>query len=119
METMRNMSFALTTAQLLDGTKTVTRRLGWKGLQPGDRFRAVRKAMGLRKGERVEALAECEVVSVRRESLAEIDAEDCAREGFPDLTPLDFVVMFAREMGCRLDAQVTRIEFRVQALAPR
>ena len=47
---MRNMSFALTEAQLLDGTKTVTRRLGWTMLKPGDHFRAVRKAMGLRKG---------------------------------------------------------------------
>jgi hypothetical protein len=26
---MRNISFALTTNQILEGTKTVTRRLGW------------------------------------------------------------------------------------------
>lgn len=48
---MRNMSFALTTDQILAGTKTVTRRLGWLRLQPGDHLRPVRKCMGLRPGE--------------------------------------------------------------------
>lgn len=49
---MRIMSFALTEQQLMDGTKTVTRRVGWANLKPGDRLTAVRKAMGLKKGPR-------------------------------------------------------------------
>lgn len=45
------MSFSHTTDQILNRTKTVTRRLGWENLQPGDRFWAVKKAMGLKRGE--------------------------------------------------------------------
>lgn len=33
---MRNMSFALTTPQILNRSKTVTRRAGWSFLKPGD-----------------------------------------------------------------------------------
>ena len=113
---MRNMSFALTEAQLLDGSKTVTRRLGWKTLKPGDRFQAVRKAMGLKKGERVEPLAVCEVLSICRERLDAIDQQDCRLEGFPDLSPVLFVDMFCRAMRCTPATIVTRIWFsRVQA----
>ena len=43
---MRMMSFALTERQLMDGSKTVTRRTGWANLRPGERLLAVRKAMG-------------------------------------------------------------------------
>ena len=136
---MRLMSFALTTAQLLDGTKTVTRRVGWAGLRPGDRLLAVRKAMGLRKGESPEVLAEVEVVTVRRERLDAITPADCAAEGFPDKTPEEFVAMFCAHMSIvdraadtgyyapsgryvpdrrkvRPDDWVTRIEFRVVRL---
>lgn len=132
---MRLMSFALTTSQLLDGSKTVTRRVGWANLKPGDRLRAVRKAMGLKPGEKVDVLAEIEVVSVRRERLDFINKADCIAEGFPHLTPAQFVEMFGRHMSIthpdegvwsdadqewkrrprpvRPDDQVTRIEFRV------
>lgn len=134
---MRLMSFALTTAQLLDGTKTVTRRVGWAGLRPGDRLLAVRKAMGLRKGESPEVLAEVEVVTVRRERLDAIAPSDCIAEGFPDKTPEEFVAMFCAHMSIvepdnghyapsgryvpdrrkvRPDDWVTRIEFRVVRL---
>jgi len=129
---MRLMSFALTTAQLLDGSKTVTRRVGWANLKPGDRIKAVRKAMGLRPGEKVDVLAEIEVVSVRRERLDEITIEDCIAEGFPYLTPAQFVEMFCSHMSIvesvwdgrtdtwthkrrkmRPDDAVSRIEFRI------
>ena len=66
---MRMMSFALTERQLMDGSKTVTRRIGWRDLKPGARLLAVRKAMGLKPGEKVQPLCEIEVVSVRRERL--------------------------------------------------
>lgn len=36
---MRNMSFALTTGQAMDGIKGVTRRLGWLNLKLGDLIR--------------------------------------------------------------------------------
>lgn len=54
---MRNMSFMLTPDQILNQTKTVTRRLGWATLKPGTLVRAVRKCQGLKKGEKIEALA--------------------------------------------------------------
>ncbi len=58
----------MTTQQILDGTKTVTRRLGWRHLKVGDQIRPVKKCMGLRPGEKIEVLrGPLRVVSVRRE----------------------------------------------------
>lgn len=112
---MRLISFSLTTPQFRDGSKTVTRRVGWQSLKAGDRLLAVEKAMGLRKGEHPVPLGVIEVVSVRREHIREMDPADCAREGFPDMTPADFAAMFTRHMKCP-DGMVTRIEFkRVEA----
>ena len=108
---MRNMSFALTTRQFLDGSKTVTRRLGWKSLRIGDRFRACVKCMGLRKGEKVQVLGECRVVNISREPLNAITDDDVAREGFPGMTAAEFVAMFCRHMTCQPGEIVTRIEF--------
>ena len=45
----RNMSFSMTTEAIRDRSKTVTRRLGWSFLQPGDLLWAVEKGMGLKK----------------------------------------------------------------------
>lgn len=107
------MSFALTERQLLDGTKTVTRRIGWNNLRAGDRLLAVRKAMGLKAGEKVQPLCEIEIVSVRREMLCEMEDEDCAREGFPHFVRAgEFVDMFCEHMRCQQTDEVTRIEFR-------
>lgn len=112
---MRRMSFSLTERPLLDGTKSVTRRLGWANLRPGERLLAVRKAMGLKKGERQVVLCEIEIVAVRRVWLRDpkwITPDDCAREGFPELTPAGFVLMFCSANRCHDDCTVTRIEFR-------
>lgn len=115
---MRNMSFALTTQQILDRTKTVTRRLGWANLQPGTLIRAVKKAMGLRPGEKLEPLAVLCVVSVRREPLnmmmlaEQYGKRDCAKEGFPELNERQFVRMFCDHMGGEPNQLVTRISFR-------
>ena len=111
---MRSISFSLTTPQFLDGSKTVTRRLGWKFLKPGDRLRAVKKCMGLKRGEHPEVLGEIEVVSVNREPLAAICTypNDCAREGFPDMLPIAFVSMFIGHMGGHTLTPITRIEFK-------
>ena len=114
---MRMMSFRLTTAQIRDRSKTVTRRLGWKFAKPGDRIRAVVKARGLKKGERPEELALLEIIDVRRERLVAISFpvegwEEVAREGFPDKSPIGFIDMFCREMKCGPLDKVTRIEFK-------
>ena len=123
---MRNMSFALTTTQIMEGTKTVTRRLGWLHLKPGDQVRPVRKCMGLNPGEKLDVLRDpLTVVSVRREPLramtddVEYGFRECALEGFKDHPdyqwPSEFVEMFcATHKSCTPDTVVTRIEFAYQ-----
>jgi hypothetical protein len=63
------MSFALTTQQVREQTKDVTRRFGWWFLKPGDKVWAVEKAMGLKAGEKIKRIALIEIVSVRAEPL--------------------------------------------------
>ena len=109
----RLMSVSLTEGQVRDRTKTVTRRLGWLMLKPGDRLTLVRKAMGLRKGEAVVRVAEVEVASVRREPLEAITPEDVKAEGFSAWTPEEFVMFFCgTHKGCEPGTEVTRIEWR-------
>lgn len=108
------MSFALTTDQIRARTKTVTRRLGWEFLEPGDLVQAVVKGMGLRKGEKVEKLGVLRVVSKERLPLNEITPLDVLAEGFPGKSTRDFVAMFCehnRAKKVRPDTIVTRIEF--------
>lgn len=107
---MRRISFSMTKEQFLDGSKTVTRRIGWKGLDQGDRLLAVEKCM--KKGERQVELGEIEVVDVGTEVLSAITSEDIVAEGFPEMSRGEFVDMFCHAMKCRPWDVVTRIEFR-------
>jgi len=109
---MRNMSFAMTTEQVINRTKTVTRRFGWWFLKPGDKVRGVRKALGLKKGEKIEPIAEIEILSVSAEPLNAITKEDCIKEGFPEFEPCDFVNMLTKHYKVEPDAIINRIEFR-------
>jgi hypothetical protein len=109
---MRMMSFALTERQLMDGTKTVTRRTGWQNLRPGERLLAVRKAMGLKAGEKIQPLCEIEVVSAQRIHIFDVDKNDTIDEGFPHLSPQEFIDMFCKAMRVKSTDLVTRIEFR-------
>ena len=109
---MRCISYSLTTRQFRDRSKTVTRRMGWLNLKVGTRLRGVVKAMGLKKGEKVEVLGIIEVTGVRRERLNEITDEEVAKEGFPDMTRGDFIEMFCTNMKCKATDFVTRIEFK-------
>jgi hypothetical protein len=103
-------------------TKTVTRRLGWETLKPGTLLCGVRKAMGLKPGEKIVRLGVIRVVSVRREPLSAMlmfhpengryGWSEVVREGFPNLTPVEFVEMFKSHMQCLADDTVTRIEFQ-------
>lgn len=133
---MRLMSFAATVPQMRARTKTVTRRLGWCTLRPGDRLLACEKT-GVRVEDRVE-LGVIEVVDVRREPIEAIqdhdsiieDAEhrirhgiecdeelrnaECTAEGFPGLSGCEFIDAFCRINGVigKDVVEVTRIEFR-------
>lgn len=117
----RLMSVAMTTQAVRNRTKTVTRRAGWSYLRPGDRVTLCEKVQGRKPGEPLVRICTVEVVSVRRESLAELTAPDLpeyghdemAREGFPGLDPAEFVRRwFTEAQGIAPDALVTRVEWR-------
>ena len=107
----RNMSFMLTTRQFINRTKTVTRRLGWRFIKVGDIVTGCEKCQGLRRGEKVRRLGQIRIVGTRWESLNNITANDCAREGFPEMTPHDFVAFFCKHNKCAPEVVVNRIEF--------
>lgn len=66
--------------------------------------------MGLPKGARQVVLAEVEVVKVGVEGLWPVTDDECAREGFPEMTPGDFIEMWRRSHG--LVRQMTFDEFK-------
>lgn len=109
---MRNISFALTTEQVRNQTKTVTRRMGWAGLKPGTLLQPVVKAQGIKKGEHVEKIgAPILIKRVRREPLTAITGVEVLREGFPAMTCKAFIDFFCESHGCEPWEKVTRIEF--------
>jgi len=107
------MSFFLTTEQIRRREKTVTRRLGWQRAKAGEIVQPILKGQGLKAGERVEKIGgPIRFVKVSREVLSSMPLEDCAREGFPQMTPAEFVSMFVgHNSGCNRRTIVTRIEF--------
>lgn len=101
----------MTTQAVRERRKTVTRRIGWAELKAGDCLMAVEKAQGLKKGEHVVRLGPICIVSARWEPLNAIDQADVIREGFPDMTPSEFVEMFCKHNKWEPDKDVRRIEF--------
>jgi hypothetical protein len=120
------MSVAMTTDAVIERRKTVSRRLNWwedkngrRLLNAGDTLTLCRKVQGRKPGEPIDRLAEVEVVSRRREPLIRL-IEDRAyglaeveREGFPGMSPVDFVDRyFVQAQGMSVHDVVTRIEWR-------
>jgi hypothetical protein len=118
----RLLSVMLTHEQVRARTKTVTRRLGWRELEPGDGLTLCKKVQGRRRKdgtvEPLDRIAEVVVVDVRRERLDAITVEDVALEGFPEWTPAQFVEFFCRSMKCTPDVEVTRILWRYRDTTP-
>lgn len=109
---MRNMSFMLTTEQIRKQTKTVTRRDGWWKLKVGDIVMAVEKCQGLKKGEKIKKLKPIRIISTQPEVLRNITIKEVIREGFPSMTPGEFIEMFCKtHKGCTPDKVINRIEF--------
>lgn len=114
----RMISFSMTTPQFIDGTKDVTRRMGWLNAKAGDELMAVEKAMGLGKGGKVKRLGMIRLTDVRREPLDRM-ADDLPygrrevdREGFPQMGINEFVMFFCNgHKGCKPQSVVTRLEF--------
>lgn len=115
----RMISFSMTTPQFIAGTKDVTRRVGWEFLRVDDILCAVEKAMGLGKGGKVKRLGMIRVIDARREPLEMLmfnwtpyGISEVKREGFPHLTPGEFVSFFCKShRGCKPSTVITRIEF--------
>ena len=83
------MSFSMTPDQIVDGSKTVTRRHAdtWRTIRAGDLIVPIRKGQGLKRGERQEPLIDGRLIvtSVRIEPLASVDVDEMRDEGFdPD-----------------------------------
>lgn len=109
----RLMSVSLTEPQVRDRTKTVTRRMGWRMLAPGTRLTLCRKVMGRRRGEPLVQIVDVEVLDVCRERLDTITADEVRAEGFPGLTPAQFVEFFcSTHTGCTPESTITRIAWR-------
>jgi len=91
---MRNMSFALTTAQVRARRKWVTRRTGWRFAKPGMRVWAVEKCQGLKRGGHVVRITPIEFTVVRFEPLRrliddiEYGFEELRLEGFDFRDPI-------------------------------
>lgn len=102
----------LTTEQVKNETKTVTRRNGWDFLTVGESLQPVEKCQGLKKGDKVKKLGPpIQVTDIRKEPLWNISPAECVLEGFPDMTPEDFITMYCKANKCKRDQVVTRIEF--------
>lgn len=122
----RLMSVSLTERSVVERRKTVTRRVGWRFLKPGDRLTLCRKVMGRKKGEPLVRLAEVEVVDIRREPLCRITDADIEREAVEPVqgrfcevdsdtgqpTVDAWMMWFWEEMGVGPSDEVTRIEWR-------
>jgi hypothetical protein len=110
------MSVAFTEDAVRNRTKTVTRRKGWKFLTPGSRLTLCRKVMGRKPGEPLVRIVDVDIVDVRRERLDQITAADVAREGFPGMSPEEFIGrFFVDAQGIQPGDEVTRIEWRYVA----
>jgi hypothetical protein len=115
---MPNMSFMHTLEQMEQEIKDITRRIGWWNLKVGTHVMAVKKGMGLKKGEKVQRIYTIVIVSTREERLdlmltdIEYGKREVIREGFPDWTPEQFVEFFCKSHKCRQDQIINRIEFK-------
>lgn len=113
----RNQSFAMTKDPYRKRTKTVTRRLGWKFAKVGDVVNGCEKCQGLKKGQKVVVMGQHRFVDLRWERLdrmitePEYGAAEVIKEGFPEMSPGQFVEMFCKTNKCEPDILVHRMEF--------
>jgi len=97
----RRMSCSLTIDAVRDRSKTVTRRHvdTWRDLKAGDRLTLIEKGMGLPRGSRQVVICEVEVVAVEIQPLYWMSPAECVREGFPHMSPGDFIELWRRTHG--------------------
>ena len=115
---MRNISVAITTDQIRNQTKTVTRRKGWDHVKVGDILQPVSKTMGLKKGEKPEPIGPpIKVIASERQPLTRMTDEvgwgdeEATKEGYPEMSGAEFVEHYLENTETAPDGTVRRIEF--------
>lgn len=119
-----NISFFLTQKQVKAREKDVTRRNGWKPnkngkpkVKSGDILQGIVKGQGLKLGEKVDVLCKIRIKDVRQERLDRMTFEpeygkaEVIREGFPEMSPAEFVAMYCAHNECDPWTEIMRIEF--------
>jgi hypothetical protein len=112
---MRHASFAETTLQIRNKSKTVTRRMNWLWAKVGMLLLPVDRCMGFKKGEHP-VIIQCpiRIIRIDREQLYKIEDHpgDCEKEGFPEMNESEFMQLFCRiNKKCTTLTPITRIEF--------
>ena len=114
---MRNMSFMLTTEQMYSQTKLVTRRQGWDFLKIGDIIQAVEKCQGIPKGGHIKKIGKIIILETRWEPIFQMihvpqyGESEVILEGFPQMTPKEFVEMYCNHNKVKQWERCNRIRF--------
>lgn len=101
----------MTIEQIRNKTKTVTRRLAWWDLNPGEIIKAVERTRGLKKGEKINQLALIRIISIREEPLNIVNEDELIKEGFPEMTTTEFITMLSEYYKVPPSTSFNRIEF--------
>ena len=108
----------LTVHQYRDRTKSVTRRNGWAFARVGDIANGCEKCQGLKKGERIKVMGQHQFTDLRWEPLRRMiddpayGRKEVILEGFPEMTPEEFVEMYIRHNGGSPDQLVHRMAYK-------
>ena len=130
---MRNISFTATIPQFRARQKHRTRRGNkngptWKNLKPGDVLMGCEKCQGLGKGGKVVRMGPIVILETNFEPVDEIIkrpmrtinpcavqpvwwSDETTMEGFPELTPVQFVDMFCAMNDCEPETEINNILF--------
>ena len=116
---MRNISFSMTKEQFRDGSKDVTRRLGWWDAEAGWMLMGCEKCQGLGPGGKIVKMGAIWLVDARPERLdlmirnTAYGMSEVRREGFPHMLPMEFIDFFILgHKGVTPTSMVMRLEFR-------
>lgn len=112
-----NMAFTMTIEPMYQHLKTCTSRNGWLRAYVGQEVMAIEKGQGIPRGGHVVKIGLIRFLLVRFEPLRRmIDEPEYGRwkvvaEGFPLMTPAEFVEMYCRANKCDPERIITHIEF--------
>jgi hypothetical protein len=130
---MRNISFTETKPQFRARQKHRTRRGNkngptWKSLKPGDVLMGCEQCQGLGKGGKIVRMGPIVILETNFEPLDDIIrrpmrtinpcslqpvwwSDETTMEGFPELTPAQFVDMFCAMNDCEPETEINNILF--------